>query len=429
MLDIALYTITSGLHAEVLPDAAQEPFLKAIEDAGRQAFTFDVRGNAFNDWGTHDLSFIYIRTGGTEGAFREVFPRLDGPVVLLTSGRSNSLAASMEILSFLRRQGREGRILHGSPVSIARQILSLSGNTDAPLSITAVDYCLVPFVQPCGLRLAARYGVVGKPSDWLIASDPDRDALFSLLDAELVDIPISELISETENVTGEMSPEQLLSLLPGCDDASLPSSLRASMPLSLAIYVALKRIVGRYRLSGVTVRCFDLLDTLHNTGCLALALLNAEGIPASCEGDIPALISMAVARRVTGVNGFQANPSRIDPESGDMVFAHCTAPLDILRGYTFDTHFESGIGVAIRGEMTEGPVTLFKLSPDLGRCFICEGELLENLHETHLCRTQLRLHVEGASDYFLRHSIGNHHIILPGRHAEALKKALGVGLA
>lgn len=426
MTTISLYTLTSGLHAEVLSDPSKEPFLQAVTASGQQEFAFDVRGSRFEDWNTQHHAAIYIRTGGTEGLFRDAFPLITGPVTLLTSGSSNSLAASMEILSFLRRQGREGRILHGTPELIARQLVAWKENGKTESPERAVAYCYKPFTRSTDLHLSARYGVVGRPSDWLISSDPDGEALASRLDATLVNIPIRELIEETQAVQQDTSPEALISFLPVCDNTSMPAALRDSLPCALAIYKALKHIVERYELSGVTVRCFDLLDTLHNTGCLALALLNAEGIPAACEGDIPALVSMAVARKVTGVNGFQANPSRIDPDKGDMVLAHCTAPLDILRRYTFDTHFESGIGVAIRGEIKEGAVTLFKLSPNLDECFVCEGVLIANLHEKHLCRTQLQLHVEGVADYFLNHSIGNHHIILPGSHAAALREALGV---
>lgn len=423
---IPLFTLASGLHNEVIPDVSRDPFLKAVNEAGKGDFAFDVRGNHFEEWNSLDCAVIYVRTGGTEGAFREAFHFMTGPVTLLTSGRSNSLAASMEILSFLRRQGREGRILHGSPQSIAFQISEWEKTSQMRLRSSEENHCFKPFTRPAKFNLSARYGVVGQPSDWLIASDPNRDALKNLLDVTLVDIPISELVKETEQVLKESSLASLYALLPNCEGLAHLSAIHSSLPCALAIYVALKHIVERYGLSGVTVRCFDLLDTLHNTGCLALAMLNAEGVTAACEGDIPALISMAVARKVTGMNGFQANPSRINPDNGDMVFAHCTAPLDILRSYAFDTHFESGIGVAIRGEMSKGPVTLFKLSPDLDECFICEGILSENLNEPYLCRTQLKLHMEDVSDYFLRHSIGNHHIILPGSYEASLKEALGV---
>ena len=69
------------------------------------------------------------------------------------------------------------------------------------------------------------------------------------------------------------------------------------------IYLALKELVSRHRLQGFTLRCFDLLTTVHNTGCLALARLNAEGIVSGCEGDVPTLLTMAIVKVLTGVSG------------------------------------------------------------------------------------------------------------------------------
>lgn len=45
--------------------------------------------------------------------------RLRGPIRLLTSGRNNSLAAAMEILSYVTSGGGQGEILHGNPEYIA----------------------------------------------------------------------------------------------------------------------------------------------------------------------------------------------------------------------------------------------------------------------------------------------------------------------
>ena len=125
---------------------------------------------------------------------------------------------------------------------------------------------------------------------------------------------------------------------------------------------------------------------------------------------------------LTEVCGFQANPSRIDPESGEMLFAHCTIPLNMVKNYTFNTHFESGIGIAISGDMPEGDVTIFKMSGDMNRSFCCEASLVKCQSEKDLCRTQAVLRIKGSSDerkaickeYFLKRPIGNHHIIFPG---------------
>lgn len=383
---ISLYTLTSTLHKEMEMHAADEPFIKEIEDALGERFTFC--GEDFSSYGTAHPGIIYVRTGGTEGLFKALGLRLESPVLLLTSGRSNSLAASMEILSWLRQQGIPGEILHGSAEYIAGRIMDLScpgpaGSTDdAPEAASSFITPLSP-VDLGGIRL----GVIGKPSDWLISSDVDYAKAKSRLNAELVDIPMSELLSHI--------PSE------GVDLRSFAGSE--------AIYTALLGIVRGYRLGGLTLRCFDLLDTVHNTGCLALARLNAQGIPSSCEGDIPALLSMAYLQQTTGCPGFQCNLSRCTGD--ELVFAHCTVPLNMVDSYGYDTHFESGIGTAIKGELPAGEVEIFKIAPDLEHCVRIPGRLLRNTSEPDLCRTQVVVSAPGAASYLLRAPLANHHIL------------------
>lgn len=373
---LKLYSITSGLHAEKVKNALEEPFIKGVENALGEKFEYF--GEDFSGYESGDM--IYVRTGGTEGTFKAL--GLTGDVRLLTSGESNSLAASMEILSYLRQQGRSGEILHGSPAYIAGRIRS-AGSGDAG---AGADQFVQP-LPPIDLK-GIRLGVVGRPSDWLISSGVDYAKAKSRLNAELVDIPMSELLRRLD-----------------CPDVDM-----RGFEGSEAIYSALKDIIAEYRLGGITIRCFDLLDTVHNTGCLALARLNAEGIAASCEGDIPALLSMAYLQQTKGCPGFQCNLSRI---SGDeLLFAHCTVPLNMVSSYRYATHFESGIGTAIKGEIPEEPVEIFKIAPDLEHCVRIPGKILRNLNEKNLCRTQIVVEAKGAAGYFLRRPLANHHIVV-----------------
>ena len=188
-------------------------------------------------------------------------------------------------------------------------------------------------------------------------------------------------------------------------------------------------LVAKHQLQGLTIRCFDLLTTVHNTGCVALAKLNSEGIVAGCEGDVPAMLTMKIAQALLGVSGFQANPASINTETGEILFAHCTIPFNMVERYEYDTHFESGIGVGIRGYMKEGPVTLFKVSGDLSRYFVEEGMLERSQGNPDLCRTQqvIRLSDASKASYFLTNPIGNHHVILPGHHKEVLSLLLKKG--
>lgn len=378
MKDIAIYTLTSELQNQEAVNQSTTAFLQTLN------MPYELKGADYSDYGQHALDLIYVCTGGTEGLFRRLLPTLQAqssrPFYLLTSGKSNSLAASMEILSFLRQHGLKGEIIHGANHYILNRIdiLSQVGRARKVL-------------QGCKL------GIIGKPSDWLISSEYDSEQVRSKLGVELQDIPMSELLDILQKV-----PDGI----PGAEE----------------IERGLRVLVERHQLQGLTIRCFDLLSAVHNTGCLALARLNSDGIVAGCEGDVPAMLSMMIVRALTGVSGFQANPARINPQTGEMLFAHCTIPLNMVERYDFDTHFESGIGIAIRGYMKEGPVTIFKVSGDLSHHFIEEGYLVRNQSEPDLCRTQqvIRFNNPSRMSYFLTEPIGNHHIILPGHHRELL---------
>ena len=376
-MSIAVYSLTSQLHDEQAVSATTKEFLSSL------GVGYLWRGNNFSDYGSHVANLIFVRTGGTEGIFRQLLPQLTAqsqrPFFLLTSGKSNSLAASMEILSFLRQNGMSGEIIHGSADYIRRRIVVLE-------KVGQVLHDL----QGC------RLGVIGQPSDWLIASLADPERVNRRLGISLIDIPMADLLHEIKAKDAE------------------------------GIYAALQVLLERHQLKGFTIRCFDLLTSVRNTGCLALARLNAEGYVAGCEGDVPAMLSMMIGRAVTGVSGFQANPARIDPETGEMLFAHCTIPLNMVERYELDTHFESGIGVGIRGFMHEGPVTIFKVAGDLSRFFTAEGQLLRSEAKPDLCRTQqvIQLHHPDQASYFLTRPIGNHHIIFPGHHQAVLNEIM-----
>ena len=395
-MNIGVYTLTSELHDEQAVGAVTQEFLNSLDVA------YEFKGSDYADYGTHSLDLIYVRTGGTEGIFRRLLPELqiksERPFYLLTSGKSNSLAASMEILSFLRQNDFKGEIIHGDADYISKRIQLLAKVGEARKSLK-------------GCRL----GIIGEPSDWLISSNADKEAVMQRLGVSLINIPIQELL-DTMAVTPLREANEQAS-----DDA-----IRNALPVANQIYDALKTIVERHQLQGFTIRCFDLLTAVHNTGCLALAKLNAEGIVAGCEGDVPAMLSMKIAQSLLGVSGFQANPASINPETGEVLFAHCTIPFNMVERYEFDTHFESGIGVGIRGYMKEGPVTIFKVSGNLSRSFIEEGTLIRNQAKPDLCRTQqvIQLSHPNATSYFLTDPIGNHHIILPGHHQDLLEEML-----
>lgn len=356
----------------------------------------EMKKVSLDEYLADDFSLLYVASGGSEGYFIEVFEQLrDKPCIILTSGDSNSLAASMEILSFLKQHGAVGEILHGSIPAVAQRIKSLRTAYRAKASLKGKNI-----------------GCIGKPSDWLIASSYCPKAMMDKLGLGFVEIPIDELLSEYEK---KEYPENRYT------EAFLAKDFdRNETEKALWIYGAFKRLAEKYELCGLTVRCFDLLDTVHTTGCLGLSILNDEGIYGGCEGDVPALLSMAVLGAVTGEPMFLCNPSRFDTDAGTAVFAHCTIPTAMLKDFTLNTHFESGIGVAVQGTFDKGDVTIFKCAGDLSRFHAQEGSILDMPFSDILCRTQIKLKLDDFS-YFLTDPINNHHILCRGRHAKAVE--------
>ena len=72
-----------------------------------------------------NLSLILVSTGGSEGYFKILENKLKEPIYLLTFGNDNSLAASLEILTYIQSKNMRGEILHGTSSNISNRIQEL----------------------------------------------------------------------------------------------------------------------------------------------------------------------------------------------------------------------------------------------------------------------------------------------------------------
>lgn len=352
-------------------------------------------------------TMVLVGSGGVEEMVKACIDRLPPYVVLIADGLKNSLAASLEILSWMRIDRRQGRVLHGTTSFIMQGIDDYACAHDALAKLNG-----------------KRVGVIGKPSGWLIASNVDYQALSERWGIEMVDVPLDEVVKgyqaiaddEVQDITHEFISQAI-----GVKEPSRDEVVKA-----MRLYRAVKAIVERYHLDAFTLNCFDLIPTTRTTGCVALALLNQEGIPAGCEGDEQTLLTMLAVQAATGEMTFMANPSKIlDNDAREMVFAHCTIAPAMTDRYIVRDHYESLSGVAVEGIFDPMDVTVVKCGgTSMEHYFISKARLLECTSNPNMCRTQLRLRLEQPLDYFLERSIGNHHVIVRGDHATRISAAL-----
>ena len=179
-------------------------------------------------------------------------------------------------------------------------------------------------------------------------------------------------------------------------------------------------------MDGITVRCFDLFKTVQNTACIAVSKLQDEGIPAGCESDIPVLLTMIVCRKLTGEPGFMGNPARVTND-GQILLAKCTIALKMTEKHEFTTHFESGLGVAIHGELPAGDYTLVKLSHDMSQLLAVNVTVTHCQYEQSMCRTQVWIQSTPiVSQYLLTAPLSNHHVLIKGHHAATFWRGNGL---
>lgn len=395
-MKLGIITLLSLLRDDITLEDANYEFITALKKE------FDVVFIDPEEVDTVDFTIVFVGSGGTENYLRSIYSILPKPVILLTGGLQNSLSASMEMLAWIREMGDESIIIHGSVDETVEQI----------------KYYYKVHVVRKKLK-ETNIGVIGYPSDWLIASGVNFIEAKRRWGVNYDSIEFNELSSYINKVNqGKANKVASDFIKNACDmkEASEKDVVEAAK-----IYLALKAMCEEYQLSAMTLRCFEMISRHNTTACLALSLLNDEGIICACEGDMQSAFSMVLLNILTNKRAFLTNPSRIDLSKNEIILAHCTIPLCMTSKYTIRSHFESQIGIGIQGEMKKGPVTVFKCGgSNLDRYYVASGQMLENLNDENMCRTQIKLHLDGNIEYFLRNPIANHHMVIEGDYARLI---------
>ena len=372
----AVVVVGAPVHGAERLGSLAAPYLAALEPLGGR------RAAAPPGAGGPPCLFL-VATGGSERALLDLWGG-EGPLFLLAHPGHNSLPAALEALAAARRPGGRGRILY------------LDGPGDAAGRAAVV--AAVEDLEAAAALRRARLGLVGPPSDWLVASRADPGVVRRVWGPEVVAVAMEPLLAACRATA-----------LEGAGGGGVEAALRT--------------VVREERLDALTVRCFDLIWALDATACLALSALNDEGAVAGCEGDVPSALAMLWVRRLLGEPSWMANPARLDPSAGTVTLAHCTVPRTMVTAAREDTHFESGRGRALAGEVPPGPVTLLRLGgAALDRLWLAEGEVVASGSEPDLCRTQATVSLPpGVVEGLLTDPLGNHLVLVGGHHGSHLR--------
>lgn len=152
------------------------------------------------------------------------------------------------------------------------------------------------------------------------------------------------------------------------------------------LYKAYDDYVKENKINALSSRCWpDFFTAFGTPVCSVLAMLNDNGIAASCEADVYGALSMYIGMELTGKPVFFGDPVSLEEKESTITFWHCgTAACSLAckkTGAVIGIHPNRKIGPAMDfGCKACKEVTVFRVGrkPDGSfRFFILSGEALE----------------------------------------------------
>lgn len=363
----------------------------------------EFEADEYKEGEEYDFYVFIVVTGGSEKKFLDIYKKIKPPYLFIANRFNNSLPATLEIIAYLRG---EGKIFLWDKKNERKDLLRILN----VLSIKEKIY-------------GKKIGLIGNPSYWLISSTPEFNLVKERFGIKIENYPIEDLIERYKNEEDDPQIDEILKNLKR-KAIELKDINENDLRKAIKLYLITKKVALENNFDALTMECFRIIKPLDTTGCLALSLLTSEDIISGCEGDIPSTITMYLMKKISEKPPFMANIASIEREGDkttDIVIAHCTVPISLVNNFLLTTHFETGKGVGIKGFFNKGVGTLVRIGGEnLDKIFYTRAKLIDNLREDYMCRTQIKLKINSTKDYFLKNPLGNHHIFVLGDYTEEL---------
>ncbi len=263
----------------------------------------------------------------------------------------------------------------------------------------------------------------------------DASVLARKFGIELEYVAISELIEQYDEI-GDRRVGQLGTVQEAADElvgGALPRDLSEAPPRTevenaVRLYLAMSEIIEQRSAAAAAIVCAPFIQSPeHPTPCIALGLLQDRGIPAACQGDLEALVTMMVLHKIAGKPSYMGNVFR---DNRTVVLSHCVMARKLLGYnakalpyYLCDYHGKKA-GLTIRADVPKGRVvTLCRFTMNLKSLVAGRGKVVDSYETEDSCRNAVCIEIEDIDTLMkLRLDHQYHFVFATGDHIEALRK-------
>jgi len=253
-------------------------------------------------------------------------------------------------------------------------------------------------------------------------------------------IPIKELAEEIDRfgLEKKRAEERTDELIRNAEEVHMK---REYIIDSVNFYLGVKSLMQKYECNAFTTDCYEICPDGRVSAerkavpCLTHSLLKDEGIPSACEGDISALLTIAVLMYVSGKSTYMGNLNLSKGEGKNPVvrFGHNVPGIKmkgfdkqdspyIIRNFTYE-----GWGATLHYDFSQDKgeeVTLARFSPLADKVLVAKGKIAgcDGFDEVG-CRLVALIEVSDSVELFHKMSdFGRHFTMVYGDYRKELQE-------
>lgn len=335
--------------------------------------------------GTSRLGGRLITQGSVKGA------------IILAHGEHNSLPSAISIRSRADVEGIAAKIYFCEELRSKKCVETLEEAVRLGKALNDIVRTHVAVVSD-------------SPEDYYNLFEGTYGIKLSLLSYEELERSFKD-VSDEEVMSSLINLKSKLHLL-GVNEKYLKDTLR--------VYISMKKLLSNYGYNAIAIDCFPFIMKYGLTPCLAVSLLNDDGVPTACEADLRSLLIMLMVKSLGVWPAWIANVSSVNGKR--MVLSHCTIATKLGYQCSLLTHFESNYPYSLTCSIPNGPYTLASVDREFTTVASLKAKVVDSGFKSEaMCRTQVILESEVDLSDFPNIALSNHHVLIPGNISDRLK--------
>lgn len=268
----------------------------------------------------------------------------------------------------------------------------------------------------------------GFPSWSQVANPTDPVTVRNRLGVEVVELPVEALFDRFPQVPRDDAEKLAQEWIEGA--AGINEEGRRDIVEVAQVHIALEQLLAEHQAGAITVDCrmwdeqnMERFGRFYSP-CMPLTVFRQKGVPAACEADVNALLSMMILGFLAEKPAFMGNLGGLDPEEGTVDVGHCAATVNMdgfdaeAEPYELMDYHHRGSGLASFSRMREGETaTIARLEKDLDRISLAAGPILDTSMPPG-CINRLKVQIGNIPDFVRRCWTGDHYAAVYGDQRE-----------